>query len=357
MTAGTREVRAHLLALLLAEPGAFVSGEAVSGALNMTRAAVWKHMQALEQEGWPIESLPRRGYRLSEAQPYPYAAAAISALLRDMGESFPWRIVLEDEVDSTSSRLKEMAAAGEPEGTVLIAETQTGGRGRMGRQWASQRGRGIWMSVLLRPPLAPGQVQTLTLAAAVAVVEALRDTLAEQAESAAFPAADIPEALAAACGVKWPNDVLWQGKKLCGILTELAAEPDRLSHVVIGIGLNVSHRAEDFPEPLRQTAASVSQLLRAAGIEAPPNRNRLCAHLLHRLAGAYGELLAGRLPTILARWRQMSVTLGSDIQVLAPEGARHARAVDIGEDGRLLVAYPDGRQEWLLSGEISIRSS
>lgn len=355
MTAGTQEVREHLLALLLAKPGVSVSGEAISRERNMTRAAVWKHMQALQQEGWPIESIPRKGYRLKEKALYPYSAAAISAALREQQITFPWRVSLAPRVDSTSSRLKAAAAEGMPEGAALFAETQTGGRGRMGRQWSSRPGQGIWMSVLLRPDLAPGQVQTLTLAASVAVMQALRDEFGELVAQGAMTT-QARDGVLADLGVKWPNDILWRGRKLCGILTELAAEPERLSHVVIGIGINVTHTEEDFSEELQQTATSLRQMLHAAATPLLTDRNRLAAHLLRRLAELYGRLLSGELAVILAQWREMSVTLGRDILVLDAAGSRRAKAIDIGEDGRLLVVGADGKPEWLLSGEISIRN-
>lgn len=354
MTTATQGLREHLLAMLLEEPGRYLSGETLSANLHLTRAAIWKHMQALQARGWPIESVPRKGYRLPEAGRYPFSGAAVQALLRQTGDTF-WRVSLQQEVDSTSTRLKEAAATGEPEGAVLIAETQTSGRGRLGRQWASLPGQGIWMSVLLRPDMAPRQVQALTLAASVSVVHALRKAFDETDSQAGGKAWKAAERVVADIGVKWPNDILWRGRKLCGILTELAAEPERLSHVVIGIGMNVSHQTRDFPPELRGTATSLAQVCKAGHMSFTPDRNHLAAHLLRELSRTYGLLCAGRLPDILNEWRHASVTLGRRIRVMDPEGDWEAEAMEIGEDGRLLVRREDGAERWLLSGEISIR--
>ena len=359
MMPGTQDLRERLLAMLLLDQGHYVSGEAISRDLNMTRAAVWKHMQALQMLGWPIESAPRNGYRIPVHAKLPFSEAAISAAIAERkpegGAPLPWRVSLIQQVDSTSTRLKEAAASGEPEGAVLFAEEQTGGRGRLGRQWASRPEQGIWMSVLLRPAMAPAEVQTLTLAASVAVVQALRAYLAE--EEAALSEVDrvLLRQASGAIGIKWPNDILWQGRKLCGILTELAAEPERLSHVVIGIGLNVSHAREDFPPELQHAATSLVQILSDLGETFVPDRNRIAAHLLLALNEQYGLLSHGGLESILNRWRDASLTLGQEIQVMDSNGPWPATALEIGEDGRLLVRGPDGNTQWLLSGEISIR--
>ena len=366
MTAASSDIRECLLERLLEEPGCFVSGEAASRGLDMTRAAVWKHMQALQQAGWPIESVTRRGYRILPGKTLPYSAMGIRLAMRDWNGNpgnigkmartgIDWRVTLLTETDSTNTRLKETAAAGAPEGTVLFAEKQTGGRGRLGRQWDSKAGSGIWMSVLLRPDMRPEQVQGMTLAASVAVVETLRIVLKE-----AFPEdAGAGERLAAGIGIKWPNDILWNGKKLCGILTELAAEPDRVSHVVIGIGVNVSQTEADFPPEVRPIAASLHMVATGAGNwpaeDTWPDRNRIAGMLLHQLDDVYGHYREDGLNSLLKRWRDASVTLGQDILVMDPRQPWPARAVDVGEDGRLLVERADGTRSWLLSGEIGIR--
>lgn len=381
MNMPAQDVRERLLSLLLQTRGCFLSGETVSQDMGITRAAVWKHMQSLQKAGWPLESVTRKGYRLLEGNPFPYSAAGIQSALREIRqkrsgagarkvnaldsviaqmdpayEDIDWRVTLLDRVDSTSTRLKEMAAAGEPEGRVLLAETQTAGRGRLGRQWISRTGLGIWMSVLLRPEMAPDQVQSLTLAASVAVVRALQNWLLELADQVPEEGlARQVECLVGEVGIKWPNDILWKGRKLCGILTELAAEPDRLSHVVIGIGLNVAQEASDFPPELQEAAASVVQWLQAHQVERMPDRNRLAGHLLHALSDVCRLHRSGRMPEILDAWRHVSVTLGKEIRIMDPAAPWSGTALDVGEDGRLRVRKDNGLEQWLLSGEISIR--
>ncbi len=391
MTGAASDIRERILSRLSEEPGHFVSGESLSREMAMTRAAVWKHMQALQRAGWPLECVTRKGYRIPVGRALPYSAAGIRIALRmeesgrngrnpggsrNLGGSrldrqeIDWRITVVDQTDSTSSRLKEMAQAGAPEGVALFAEEQCGGRGRMGRSWSSRHGAGIWMSVLLRPEMAPDQVQSITLAVSVAVVEALREFISETLSS---PNPHRAEILAGSIGIKWPNDVLWNGKKICGILTELAAEPDRLSHVVVGIGVNVTHMEEDFPPELRTTAASLRLMLSAepsqdrnsqaeplpdrnSQAEPLPDRNRVAALLLKHLSAVILEHRHEGMPGILQRWRDASVTLGRGIRVLDPVNPWDAIAVDIGGDGRLLVERPDGSRTFLLSGEISINT-
>lgn len=377
MTDAASDIRERILSRLSDEPGRFFSGEAISHEMGMTRAAVWKHMHFLKLSGWPLDCVTRKGYRIPFDRVLPFSVAGIRiAMGKDgtggfngnqfkmknddtdedatNGKSIVWKITVLGQTDSTSSRLKELAAAGAPEGTALFAEEQLGGRGRLGRSWSSQRGMGIWMSILLRPDMAPGQVQSITLAVSVAVVETLRAVILE-----IFGGADPShaECLARSIGIKWPNDILWEGKKICGILTELAAEPDRLSHVVIGIGINVFQTEDDFPPDLRSIASSLRMML-SAGIQETeylPDRNRVAGLLLRNLSVVIGEYRRHGMPDILKRWRSASVTLGRDIRVMDPVKPWYAHAVDVGEDGRLLVERPDGTRTYLLSGEISIR--
>jgi BirA family biotin operon repressor/biotin-[acetyl-CoA-carboxylase] ligase len=439
MTGAASDIRERLLARLSEEPGQFISGEVLSREMAMTRAAVWKHMRALRQDGWPLQCVTRRGYRIPAGRMLPYSAAGIRFALRfeefggfgaDLENSgntagvwekgitgnkgrplnlavdgnrpdsgaMDWRIAFLEKTDSTSSRMKELAAQDAPEGTVLFAEEQSGGRGRMGRNWSSRRGMGIWMSVLLRPEMAPDQVQSITLAVSVAVVETLRAFISEVLSETDSTA---KESLSGSIGIKWPNDIWQNGKKICGILTELAAEPEKLSHVIIGIGINVFQSIEDFPPELQSTATSLRLMLSAGSpvetlrgtgattvrpdakkvcdtgtiaartdaellydtgtaAEIPESgpildRNRLAALLLKHLSGIISEHRHEGMPGILQRWRAASVTLGREIRVADPVSPWNAQAVDVAEDGRLVVERPDGTRTYLLSGEISIR--
>jgi BirA family biotin operon repressor/biotin-[acetyl-CoA-carboxylase] ligase len=255
-----------------------------------------------------------------------------------------------ESCDSTNTRLKQLAAEGAEEGTVVIALEQTGGRGRMGRNWASTKDSGIWMSILLRPDLHPMDVQVLTLAASVAVIETLQPHLSEKP------------------GIKWPNDILVDGRKICGILTELSAEIDRVNYVIVGIGLNTAQTTEDFPQELQSTATSIFQHRRTGSRQSMdewdecktvdemslPDRNRITAELLMNIERTYDKLILGNVLEILEKWKEYSVTIGQEITVISLKGPWNALALDITKDGRLIVQKTDGTRHEVLSGEISI---
>jgi len=198
----------------------------------------------------------------------------------------------------------------------------------------SAPGLGIWMSVLLKPNLHPSQVQTLTLASSVAVIRALESLDIE-----------IP-------GIKWPNDILIGGKKVCGILTELSAEAEKVEWVVIGIGLNVNHDHDDFPNDIKDIATS----LRLSGrTQEPFNRSEIAAGIINELEAVYMEFLEKGPGWVAEEWKKRNVTLGKRVELVSQTGVTEAEAVDITPDGRLIVRYDDGRNGEVLSGEISLR--
>lgn len=325
-------MRAEVLKVLQAAGGAWVSGEELARSLGVSRTAVWKQVEALRKEGFAIESSPRLGYRLAAA-PDAVTPAAVQAALRTerLGRSIEFR----QSVGSTNEVAKALARLGAPEGLVVVAEEQTGGKGRLGRTWHSPPGVGIWMTVVLRPPLIPYEAARLTLCAAVAVAGAIRQV-------AGLPAA-----------IKWPNDIVLEDRKVCGILTEMEADWDRVHFAVVGIGINANLPAEAFPEHLRATATS---LLAAGGKPVP--RALLIAEVLARLEAEYQDLVAGRFDQVLTRWRALSATLGRTVRVLPvapdqPEVVGVAEAVD--PSGALLVRLPDGQLHRVVAGEVSIR--
>src|SRR5512141_155286 len=221
----------------LAESGdEFVSGEAISDKLGLSRAAVWKYVNALRDQGYGIHAVPTRGYRLVEI-PDRLGELELRPLLNthDVGHALHWF----EEVGSTNDVAKELADEGAAHGEVVVAESQTAGRGRRGRAWASPPGRNLYVSVVLRPELPPSRAAELTLLASVAVCQAVRQA-------------------GVTAGIKWPNDLVSRGRKLAGILTELAADPDRVQWVVLGIGINVNLRLEDLPDDLRPIATSLA---------------------------------------------------------------------------------------------------
>ena len=325
--------REDILALLRQEEG-FLSGQELSRHLKLTRAAVWKAVDALRREGYKIEARTGLGYRLS-AVPDALTEAEIRNFLGKttvVGRE----LFCFDKLDSTNNRAKTLAQSGAPEGVVVIADSQTAGRGRMDRSFQSPKGQGIYLSVLLRPRMAPDCLPPVTALAGVAVCAAVERLCGIRP------------------GLKWPNDPVLNGRKLCGILTEasLEAESGRLQSMVVGIGINVSQEPEDFSLEVREIATS---LLQALG--RPVSRPQLAAALLEELDGAYAALLSGNLAVYLEAYRRDCVNLGKTVQLLPFGGGsgETAQAVDIDEEFSLIVRGSDGRKRAVRSGEVSVR--
>jgi BirA family transcriptional regulator, biotin operon repressor / biotin---[acetyl-CoA-carboxylase] ligase len=315
-----------VLAFLAEAVDEFVSGEAISGKLGLTRAAVWKHVEALRAHGYRIDALPARGYRLA-AVPDRLTALELRPLLNthDLGQV----IHAYGELPSTSDRAKELADEGASHGEVVIAEAQTAGRGRRGRAWSSPPGRNLYFSVVLRPELPPMRAAELTLVASLAVCDALRQA-------------------GVAAGIKWPNDLLVAGRKIAGILTELAAEPDRVQWVVLGVGVNVNAGPDDFPAELRDDATSI---LIERGQPAPRALfAAACLTALEAWLDTHGE--NGFAP-IREAWRERSVTLGRSVVVRADGREIRGTATDIDDRGALLVATASG-EERIIAGDVQL---
>ena len=318
-----------MLALLRANPEGYVSGEQVSEQLGLSRAAVWKAVDALRRKGYDIEARAGMGYRLVSA-PDLVTEEEIRAFLRNDRELHCFA-----EIDSTNTYLKKLAMTGAPHGTAAVADCQTAGRGRMDRVFQSPKGKGIYLSVLLRPELPPQKLLPVTALCGVGVCRAVERV----------------------CGIrpqlKWPNDPVVNGKKLCGILTEMALEGEtgRLQYLVLGVGLNVAQTAADFTPDVAAMATSVNE---AAGRQV--SRAALTAAMLEEIDAMYGALCRDDTADYLAEYRTRCVNLGKTVQLIRPNGSRDtvtAEAVD--EEFSLVVRYPDGRQETVRTGEVSVR--
>lgn len=321
-------MRTNVLALLRRAGDGYISGEEISRQLDVSRTAIWKHIQALKDGGYEIESHPRLGYCLRRS-PDVLTPEEVGPLLKT--KLLGREIVYFPAIDSTNNEAKKLAAAGCAEGTILLTEEQQGGRGRLSRGWFSPFGKGIWLSVVLRPRFLPQEAPKCTLMTAVAVVKAIRKVTG------------VP------CGIKWPNDILYQGKKLVGILTEMNAEMDAINHVVIGIGINANISPEDLPPDLAAIATSLQ-------IEAgqPVSRRELLTEVLYELEQAYALVNAQGFDPILEQWRQLSVTIGQKVDVIGMNHRFSGVAADIDQDGALLVDTPAG-QERVIAGDVSIR--
>lgn len=312
--------RKEVLALLRQDE--YISGEEISKKLGVSRAAVWKSVQALRAEGCRIDSVPNRGYCLRPA------ARLNAALL----QAPPWTVVVPEEVDSTNNIAKQLGAQGAPHGMVVVTEHQTGGRGRLGRSFVSPPG-GVYLSVLLRPAVELGHLMHLTALAAVATRRAIADSCGVEAD------------------IKWTNDLQWHGKKLCGILTELSceAESGRLEYAVIGIGINCNTEIEQLPPEVRPIATSLADI---TGRELDPNE--LALALIRRLQELAEVLEGDRRPWML-EYRRACVTLGKRVVLLRGGEQIPAFALDVNEDGGLVVRYEDGSIGTVNSGEVSVR--
>jgi BirA family transcriptional regulator, biotin operon repressor / biotin---[acetyl-CoA-carboxylase] ligase len=311
------------LLLMLKQTGSYLSGAELGARLGLSRTAVWKRIERLRVSGYLVEGSSRRGYRLPTDQDL-LLAAEISADLPQQRLRGP--VLHYICLPSTNDLAKDLARQGYPEGSLLVAETQSAGRGRLGRVWESPPGTGIYLSVILRPPLPPTELPKLTLTAAVAVVQAIKEVTGLET------------------GIKWPNDILLAGKKLGGILTEMETESDQMSHVILGVGLNINTLI--FPDHLQTVATSLGSTGRTF------SRLAIIRSLLHILDRLYGKFLGQEFPEILDLWRRATVTLGKPVRVKLGEREIAGLALDVAPDGALLVAKPGGEVERIISGEI-----
>jgi BirA family biotin operon repressor/biotin-[acetyl-CoA-carboxylase] ligase len=316
--------------LTLLRRASVVSGEALSSTLGISRAAVWKHVEALRAEGYRIESQRARGYTLAGA-PDRLIPAEIERHLTT--ERFGRRLECFETIDSTNVYAARLAREDTPEGTLVLAERQTRGRGRLGRSWVSPARMNLYASFVLRPRLAPADAPQLALAAAVAVARALAPLAA---------AAEVPVA------IKWPNDCLLDGRKVAGILTEMDAEVDRIRSVVLGIGVNLNAPARAFPPELRETATSV---LLATGTRV--DRPRFAAALCATLEAVYDRVVRDGFATIASEWESYSCLTGREVTVDC-SGRRSTGTVrGIDPVGRLVLDGANG-EERIMAGDVSI---
>lgn len=255
-------------------------------------------------------------------------------ILALVSQEYPWknRFSYLETIDSTNNRLKDLARKGAPHGIALCAEQQSGGRGRMGRCFLSPSGVGIYLSILLRPACRPEALMHLTCATAEYMCDALENAAGFRPE------------------IKWANDLVYHKRKLCGILTELGLREDgSVDYAVIGIGVNCCQSANDFPPELRDTAASIAMV---TGKQ--PSRERIAAAILDALHQMDSEMLSSQ-NAIMARYRRDCVTIGQEVSLVKGDTLRHGKALDVRDDGALIVEFSSGSQEAVSSGEVSVR--
>jgi BirA family biotin operon repressor/biotin-[acetyl-CoA-carboxylase] ligase len=306
-----------------------VSGAALAKALGVSRAAVWARIEELRKAGYDIEASPHHGYRLRSSPDLLHADDLLARLgkVRTIGRD----IHVFQETSSTNDVVEKLARDLVGEGIVVFAESQTKGRGRLGRKWMSPAGKGLWFSVLLRPDLAPTAATQLTVATAVAVARAIEKTTGLKP------------------GIKWPNDIVFGTRKAAGILLELGAELDHIKHVVLGIGIDVNLSREDLPPELVPIATSLQM---EAG--RPIDRPELATALIRELDAVYARLKAGDFHEIGDEWMRRCTTLGQRVTIRMGERNITGRAEALDEDGALLVRTDHGRLEHIIGGDVSL---
>lgn len=315
-----------ILRMLRASTTDHLSGADLAARLGVSRAAVWKQIKALERDGFRIEAVPSKGYRLT-ASPDRIAPADVTDRLgtRVIGRALVYRT----EVVSTNTLAMELAQAGAADGTVVTAEKQSGGKGRLGRTWFSPEG-GLAASVILRPAIPTHQAPLVTLMGAVAAAGAI-------SRSTGLPA-----------GIKWPNDILVRGRKVCGLLTELSAEPDRVRHIVLGIGINVNMDRTALPAEYRERTTTLS-----AEKGGTVDRTGLLRELLRELDRGYRMLLKDPA-AVRTAWKDLNVTLGERVAVRGGSGDVEGLARDIDAEGRLVIRLDSGGIVQVAAGDVTI---
>ena len=312
---------------MLRDTDGYVSGQELCNKFGVSRTAIWKVINQLKEAGYEIEAAQNKGYHLIAA-PDVMTEAELESL-----KNTQWagcEIYCFDSIDSTNTKAKELAEAGHPSGTLVVADQQTLGRGRRGRSWESPAGTGIFMTLMLKPDINPNNASMLTLVAAMATARAITEVTGEAAQ------------------IKWPNDIVMNGKKVVGILTEMSAQFDYINHIVVGIGINVHN--EEFPEEIAKTASSL--LLE-------------CGHRIHRvsLIEAFLEEFE-RLYAVYQETEDMSglqkeydsllVNRGRQVRVLDPKEPFEGKAMGITKKGELIVDTWESRK-LVSSGEVSVR--
>lgn len=325
---GKRMTKEQVLALL--EGGDYVSGQRISELLGVSRAAVWKAIQQLREEGYEIASATNRGYFLTGRPDL----LNQEGVLRCLGDH-PWakKLTVLDSVDSTNTYAKALASQGAPHGTVVISDHQTGGKGRRGRSFSSPKGKGIYFSLVLRYDVPPDRLLCLTAVVAEAVRRAIWETCGLET------------------GIKWTNDLVYEKRKLCGILTELSvvAENGLTDYVVPGIGVNCGQTPEDFPPEVAPMATSLVQALGR-----PVDRCKLAAEMVRQLYAAAADLLESP-EAWMAGYKAHCITVGQDVKIVRGDQVQLAHVDDMDAQGALLVTLADGRKDRVLSGEVSVR--
>jgi BirA family biotin operon repressor/biotin-[acetyl-CoA-carboxylase] ligase len=314
---------------LLKERADFVSGAEIATALKVTRTAVWKRINTIREKGYTIEASPAKGYKLLKSPDLSIEEIRDSISGRSM--IIGREIIFFDTINSTNTYAMELADMGYPDGTVIIADAQKGGKGRLGRKWLSPQGKNLYMSIILRPTIQPKDAAILTLMSAVACASAIKQL------------SSVP------VSIKWPNDIMVSDRKLGGILTEIKADMDRIFHAVIGIGININFEAEDMPDEIKAIATSIKNESGSA-----QSRTLIAIEIIKELDRWYSMLPnIGKKP-IIEEWLKLSSTIGRIVKVNVGNNVFTGIAGSIDEEGMLMLKLPDNTVKKISAGDVTI---
>ena len=322
-------VRKKILEAFSTADGEFISGQTLAEIIGCSRTAVWKHIEDLRKEGFELEAVRKKGYRILTK---PDKVTENELLIGLQTERLGKQVVYKETTDSTQKEAHRLAQEQFEEGTIVIAEEQTSGRGRLTRPWHSPKHTGIWMSVILKPELPPYRAPQFTLITAVSVVEAIREVTGLQPE------------------IKWPNDILLNGKKITGILTEMQSDADRIQSIIIGIGMNVNQL--EFPEELKEIATSLAI---EKGEKIP--RAKLVQVILKNLEMYYDQYVQQGFSEIKEKWESYAVSIGKHIIARTLTNTIRGKALGITEEGVLKLQDEDGRIHDIYSADIELEKN
>lgn len=320
-------MKEEILRLLRSADG-YISGQELCNRFGVSRTAVWKAINQLKEAGYEIEAQQNKGYRLMAA-PDLMTEAEIKSLMHT--DWVAKEVLYFDTIDSTNTKAQELAEKGYPSGTLVVADKQESGKGRRGRSWVSPSGIGIFMTLMIKPDINPNNASMLTLVAALAVAKAITSVTGEEAM------------------IKWPNDIVVNGKKVCGILTEMNAQFDYINHIVVGIGINVHN--ESFPEEISQMASSL--MIEAGGKRF--HRAQIIAETMSYFEQYYDTFLKTQdLSALVREYDELLVNMNKAVRVLDPKEPFDGKAMGITPKGELIVDTWESRK-LVSSGEVSVR--
>lgn len=320
-------MKEEILRLLRSADG-YISGQELCNRFGVSRTAVWKAINQLKEAGYEIEAQQNKGYRLVAA-PDLMTEAEIKSLMHT--DWVAKEVLYFDTIDSTNTKAQELAEKGYPSGTLVVADKQESGKGRRGRSWVSPSGTGIFMTLMIKPDINPNNASMLTLVAALAVAKAITSVTGEEAL------------------IKWPNDIVVNGKKVCGILTEMNAQFDYINHIVVGIGINVHN--ESFPEEISQMASSL--MIEAGGKRF--HRAQIIAETMSYFEQYYDTFLKTQdLSALVREYDELLVNRNKSVRVLDPKEPFDGKAMGITSKGELIVDTWESRK-LVSSGEVSVR--